>query len=138
MELKRILIDTNAYVGFKEGKPEAIAILERAPAIGVNTVVLGELLCGFAAGAREAINRQELAEFLATPGVTILPVDQRTSEQYAAVYAALRKAGRPIPTTDMWIAASAIQNGSALFSYDQHFQMIEGLHVGASCAELEA
>gem|GEM_PF-6948192 len=30
----------------------------------MNTVVVGELLAGFSAGSREAVNRTELAEFL--------------------------------------------------------------------------
>lgn len=111
-----ILVDTNAYAAFKHGEPEALTILEHAPVVSINSVVLGELLSGFAGGAREAANRSQLAEFLAAPSVAILPVDQRTAEWYATVYAALRKAGKPIPTNDMWIAASALQHGLDLFS----------------------
>ena len=38
--------------------------------------------------------------------------------------------GRPIPTNDMWIAASALQHGFAVFSDDGHFHDVPGLHVG--------
>ncbi len=132
-----ILIDTNAYVALKHDEPEALAVLEYAPAIYISTVVLGELLSGFAVGGQEEANRSGLADFLAAPDVTVLPVDQQTAEQYATVSAALRRAGAPIPTSDMWIAASAIQHGLDLFSYDRHFQAVEGLHVVMSLSELE-
>jgi tRNA(fMet)-specific endonuclease VapC len=133
-----ILVDTNAYVAFKQGEPEARTILEHAPAIGFNTVVLGELLSGFAAGARDEANRKELSDFLSAPGVSVLPVDRRTAEHYATIYVALRKAGKPIPTNDIWVAASAIQHGLDLFSYDRHFQVVEGLRVRTSLSELES
>jgi len=35
---------------------------------------------------------------------------------YAAIHGALRAAGKPIPTNDLWIAASALEKGSALLS----------------------
>ena len=37
---------------------------------------------------------------------------------------------------DMWIAASALQHGYALFSYDGHFQHVDGLLVGAAPTDL--
>ena len=131
-----ILLDTNAFAAFMRGDPQASAILQRAPAIGISSVVLGELLVGFGRGAREDLNRKELGDFLASPRVTVLPVDSRTAEQYAVVYLTLRKAGTPIPTNDIWIAASAFQHGMDLFSYDGHFQAVDGLRVGTSLSEL--
>ena len=44
--------------------------------------------------------------------------------------APLRRLGRPIPTNDMWIAATALQHGLAVFSNDGHFRAVPGLHVG--------
>ncbi len=58
LALKNILLDTSAYSAFKRGDPEPIEILRRAETIGISSVVLGELLCGFAAVAREADNRR--------------------------------------------------------------------------------
>ena len=138
MEVNPILIDTNAYVAFKRGQTRAIEIFQHAPAIAVSTVVLGELLSGFAMGTREKANRKELAEFLASPRVTVLPIDHATAEHYAIVYAGLRKVGTPIPTNDIWIAASALSHRLDLFSHDEHFRTVEGLRVGASLAELQA
>lgn len=134
--MKQILIDTNAYVAFKRGDPDSLAVLQQASQIAVNAVVLGELHSGFAVGARAAENRRELAEFLALPAVTIVPIDHDTALQYAIVYSTLRKAGTPIPTNDMWIAATALQYGLAIFSMDRHFSVVAGVRSGASLKEL--
>ena len=57
-------------------------------------------------------------------------MDGATAEHYATVYAALRAGGTPIPTNDMWIAASAIQHGLRLFTFDAHFGTVPGLVTG--------
>ena len=62
--------------------------------------------------------------------MSLLPVEDTTADYYALVYRELRKKGRPIPTNDLWIAATALQHGLALFSYDAHFTEIDGLPVG--------
>ncbi len=135
MALKNILLDTNAYSAFKRGDREAIEILRRAETIGISSIVLGELLSGFAAGAREADNRRQLNAFLESPRVTVLPVNGGTADFYARVYHGLKRKGKPIPVNDLWIAATALQHGFAVFTYDQHFREVEGLIVGRSMAE---
>jgi predicted nucleic acid-binding protein len=127
----RVAIDTNAYAGFKRGEPEITEILAAADVIGVSAVVLGELLGGFAAGNRAEQNRRELDAFLASSRVRTLLIDRETARWYARVYAALRAAGRPIPTNDLWIAACSLQNGLALVTCDRHFEQIDGLIAGA-------
>jgi tRNA(fMet)-specific endonuclease VapC len=130
MAMRAILIDTNAYAAFKNGVAEAVRIISHAPLIGISTIVLGELRSGFAFGSREAVNLQELAEFLASKRVRIIPLDQETARCYADVYRGLRQKGKPIPTNDMWIAASALQHGLAVFSYDGHFGNVDQLITG--------
>lgn len=130
MALRNVLIDTNAYSAFKRGDREAMAILRRAETIGVSAVVMGELLSGFAAGAREADNRRELNAFLESPRVTVLPVNTGTADFYARAFLALKRKGRPIPVNDLWIAATALQHGFAVFTHDRHFRAIDGLVVG--------
>jgi tRNA(fMet)-specific endonuclease VapC len=106
--MRPILIDTIAYTAFKLGDADTAEVLAWADRILVNSVVLGELLAGFAAGTREARNREELARFLASPRVETVPISAITADSYALVYAALRRKGLPIPTNDLWIAASAL------------------------------
>jgi len=131
-----ILLDTNAYAAFKQGQSDAVEIVQRAMNLALSSTVLGELLAGFAIGSREAKNRAELQQFLASDRVHILSVDDGTAAYYATVYRNLRQKGHPIPTNDMWIAASALQHGYALFSYDGHFQTVDGLLVGATPTDL--
>jgi predicted nucleic acid-binding protein len=135
MAVSPILLDTNAYAAFKRGDAEAVAILRTAETIGFSAVVLGELLSGFALGNREADNRRELSEFLASPRVTLLPVTEDTAGFYARVYQGLRRKGKPIPTNDLWIAATALQHGFAVFSHDRHFAEIDGLLTGQQLAD---
>jgi len=51
-------------------------------------------------------------------------VDDETSGRYAAIYETLRTAGTPIPTNDVWIAASAMQHGLRLLTLDSHFRRV--------------
>jgi tRNA(fMet)-specific endonuclease VapC len=136
MAVKDILLDTNAYAAFKQGRAEAVDIVRRAARIAVNSVVLGELLAGFAVGSREAKNRGELQQFLGADRVVVLIIDEVTADYYATVYRAQCGKGRPIPTNDLWIAASALQHGFAIFSYDAHFKDIDGILVGSTSVEL--
>jgi predicted nucleic acid-binding protein len=128
--VRPILIDTNAYSAFMLGDAAVVEVVAHAERICLSSIVLGELLGGFAAGTREAKNRGELARFLDSPRVEVVPVTARTADSYALVYSGLRRKGRPIPTNDLWIAASALEHGAALLSRDAHFGQIEGLRCG--------
>lgn len=130
--MRRVLIDTNAYAAFKRGEARTLEIFRHAPEIALSATVMGELLAGFASGSHAAKNRRELAEFLHSPRVRQLAVDAETAEHYAVLFAGLRKKGRPVPTNDLWIAASAMQHGYAVFSFDKHFAEMENLLTGSS------
>lgn len=133
--MQLIGLDTNAYTAFRRGHADVVEVLRHAESIVVCTTVVGELLAGFAAGSREATNRAELLRFLESPRVTHVPLTLATADRYALVYAALRRAGRPIPTNDLWIAASCLEHGAALLTSDAHFREVGGLRVGAQLAE---
>jgi len=128
--MRPIALDTNAYIAFKRGDEQIVTVLQHAPIIIVCVTVLGELLGGFAAGQRESHNRSELTQFLNTPRVKVVSSTIATADLYALVYAALRRKGQPIPTNDLWIAASSLEHGAALLTLDAHFQNIDGLRAG--------
>lgn len=132
--MKRFLLDTNAYAGFKRGEPAAVEVVRMADRIGMCSIVMGELLAGFACGSREEANRRELAKFLESPRVEVLAVGAGTAEYYARVFRSLRRKGKPIPTNDLWIAAVALEHGYAVFTSDEHFQAIDGLIAGSTPA----
>ena len=129
--MRPIVIDTNAYTAFKRGEAAIVSVLQHAPVIIVCATVLGELLGGFAAGQRQSANRSELTKFLNVPRVKVVASTAATADLYALVYAALRRKGKPIPTNDLWIAASSLEHGAALLTLDAHFQSIDGLRTGA-------
>jgi len=127
--VRRILIDTNFYVAFKRQQFGAEELLKGVDFIGISTVVLGELLAGFKCGSKEVDNRMELEKFLASPRVELIDIDEQTAEFYAEIYRGLRAKGQPIPTNDLWIAASSLRHGLAVATFDVHFKAIEGLLV---------
>lgn len=117
-------LDTSAYSNFRRGSEEVAALLDRAGLVGVPAVALGELRTGFLLGGRRRRNEAELDVFLENPVVQVLPVDSETSRQYAEIVAELRKAGTPIPTNDIWIAATAARNGATVLTCDGNFERI--------------
>jgi tRNA(fMet)-specific endonuclease VapC len=135
--MNQILIDTNIYVAFKRNDQTVVNLLRQAASIAMNTVVLGELLAGFRGGRRDAENRRELDLFLDTPRVAMLPVDEGTADFFALVFNQLKTNGTPIPTNDIWIAASAMQHGLALASLDNHFRQIAGLNMISGIPEVQ-
>lgn len=134
--MKSLLLDTNLYVAFKRGDDDAVELLRLADEVHLSTVVLGELLAGFAAGSRERRNREELTAFLESPRVRIDAVDEGTADFYGRIFALLRRKGRPIPTNDLWIAATALQHGLVLATRDDHFAAIEGLATASTPSQL--
>jgi len=129
MELNQILIDTNIYSLAMRGDTNIVSILQRVESIFVTPVIVGELLAGFKGGNREKQNRIQLQQFLDSPRVAVLNIDENTSGFYSAVFHQLKKSGKPIPTNDLWIAASALQHQLALFSRDRHFEYVNNINL---------
>jgi tRNA(fMet)-specific endonuclease VapC len=94
-----------------------------------STVVLGELLFGFRNGTRFDKNLAILDDFLSQAWVALQPVTRVTADRFGRVAASLRKAGTPIPTNDIWIAAHAFETGAELITFDRHFESVRGLPV---------
>ncbi len=125
--MRRIAIDTNIYTSFKCDDQSVVEAFRDCDFIGVDIAVIAELFSGFSLGRKEKRNRQELEAFLDSPRVELLLHDLETVEYYALIVKRLKAKGRPIPTNDIWIAANAMKHGLALYSFDSHFEEIEGL-----------
>lgn len=122
--MSSLCLDTSAYSNFRRGNEEVAALLDRAELVGVPTVTLGELRTGFLLGGNRRRNEADLDAFLDNPVVEILPIDAGTSRHYAEIVAELRRAGTPVPTNDIWIAAAAARNGTSVLTCDSHFERI--------------
>lgn len=123
----RLLLDTNAYAAMRANDPALHALFRRADDVLLSAIVVGELLFGFEHGSRRDENVATLSRFLDQPRVRLLPVTRITADRYARIATALRRKGRPIPTNDIWIAAHALETGSDLVSFDEHFAAVDGL-----------
>ena len=125
--MKAIVIDTNIYSLAMKNENHAIAILKRSESILVCSIVIGELLSGFRFGSKVEKNMKIFNEFLDSPRVKVVDITEKTAIHYSQIFLDLKKAGKPIPTNDMWIAAVAKENGAAIATADKHFQSVPGL-----------
>jgi tRNA(fMet)-specific endonuclease VapC len=123
----RLVLDTSAYSHFRTGDERVLDLIAAAKAVFVPTIVLGELEAGFTLGRREQENRTLLAEFLAESFVSTLPVTPPVARRYGRLFADLRRAGTPIPINDIWIAATTVDCGGHLLSFDGDFKQIASL-----------
>ena len=121
MEKQRVILDSSAYGAFLRGNPDIKSSLQQAEEIFLNPVILGELVAGFLMEKNEKKNRAILRDFMSSSRVNIVEIDEETSERYAVISNYLRTIGTPIPTNDIWIAASAMQHGLKIVTTDRHY-----------------
>jgi|Deesub1362B_J571_1020462.scaffolds.fasta_scaffold01459_5 tRNA(fMet)-specific endonuclease VapC len=127
--MKKILLDTNAYVSYLGGDHAVLDALAEAEIVYFSIFVLGELYAGFRRGSREIENYRILRKFIQKPSVTVLEAGNETAEIFGKVKNDLKVAGTPLPINDVWIAAHAVETGSVIVTYDAHFLKIPGIRV---------
>jgi tRNA(fMet)-specific endonuclease VapC len=117
-----MILDTNGLSAVADGEPALEPILREATQIAVPVIVLGE----YRYGVRQSRDRQRYEQWLAEslPKFRILDVDEQTAVSYAAVRGELKRAGTPIPSNDVWIAALCRQHSLPLLSRDRHFDAV--------------
>lgn len=125
--MSRYVVDTSAYSYFRRGDPQIVDLIDSADWLGMSAVVLGELEVGFQLGlaSRQESNRTAVREFLADPVVEEVGLNHEIARIYAEIVVALRRAGTPVPSNDIWIAATAARHGVSVLTYDNHFGMIQ-------------
>jgi tRNA(fMet)-specific endonuclease VapC len=127
--MKKILLDTNAYVHFLSGNQDVFDALAKAETVYLSVVVIGELIAGFRGGNRELENRKTLADFCQKPTVVKKDINEETAEIFGELKFIIKQAGTPLPINDVWLAAQAMETGSVVVTYDHHFLKIPGLRV---------
>lgn len=120
----RICLDTSGYSAFKRGHERAMELIRRSEEIVIPITVLGELFAGFRRGEHERRNLEGLDLFRESPRVRTAALDEETAACYAEILTSLRGRGTPIPTNDIWIAASAMQAGLRVVTSDHHFARV--------------
>ena len=119
------VIDTNVLINCFQRNQGASAAVSNYDRILICPAVLGEFKAGIDVETKRGKKAKErLAEFLDDPAVSIVPCTEDTADYYAMIYKVLRENGTPLPTNDMWIAASAIEHCATVLSGDGHFAKI--------------
>ncbi len=127
--MKKILLDTNAYSAYLSGDQKIFLALAQADSVLISVIVLGELFAGFRGGSQFTKNNEILQKFLAKPTVEISPVSEETSEIFGEIKNVLRKIGTPLPINDIWISSQAVETGSVIVTFDDHFKKVPGLRL---------
>lgn len=120
-----MILDTNGLSGVADGDEDLEPLLRKAAEIAVPAIVLGEYRYGISHSRNRQYYEQWLTEHL--PTFRILDVNEETTIPYSAVRAELNKAGTPIPSNDVWIAALCRQHSLPLVSRDGHFDLVSGI-----------
>jgi len=123
-----VALDSNAYTDWRRTGLWN-KVIASARKISISSIVLGELRSGFRSGNFEKENEQLLQKFLSSYIVSVGIIGDAESREYAYLKHYLRKNGNPIPTNDIWIAASAIVKGGTLLTRDKHFEHLPQVRV---------
>ena len=120
-----MILDTNGLSAFADGDAALEPILRKATEVAVPVIVLGE----YRYGIRQSRDRQRYEQWLTESILTfrVLNVDEETAVSYANLRSELKRAGTPIPSNDVWIAALCRQHDLPLLSRDAHFDHVKKL-----------
>ncbi len=127
MNGSRIALDTNEAIAVLSNAGDAGRWVVAFAVVHLPVPVVGELRFG-ALNSRRANENRERVETL-VKRCRVLDVNVTTAEVYADVRLRLRRAGKPIPENDVWIAALCIQYNLPLATSDEHFAHVHGLEV---------
>lgn len=116
-----IVLDTNVVSEAMRPRPDTAVTswlnAQAAETLYLSSVTLAELLFGVGAlptGARKNRLAQALDALLTLFSGRVLPFDQDAARRYAELAVAARAAGRTVPMTDGYIAATAASRGYAV------------------------
>ena len=120
-----MILDTNALSDVADGEARAVEQLTKATQVAIPAIVLGEYRFGIALSRRRSEYERWLVDALRV--CEVLDVGEVTSAQYAELRLELKRAGTPIPTNDLWIAALCRQHALPILSRDRHFDLVKGV-----------
>ena len=127
----KLMLDTNICIYIIKQQP--VTVLKRfleyqIGDIGISSITLSELRYGVAKSTHQEKNTRALDEFV-TP-LEVVSFDEQAAHIYGDIRAALEKAGTPIGSMDMLIAAHAVSLGIPLVTNNtREFVRIPTLNV---------
>ena len=123
----KFLLDTNIITAWLKGEAEIVEKIDKAKAIYIPVIVVGEYYYGALFSAHIQKNKTAIQNLIQRHGS--LPIDEATALAYGEIKSELRKRGKPIPENDIWIAATALRHELVLATRDKHFREIHRLNV---------
>ena len=127
----KLMLDTNICIYIIKQQPAAVLkrFLEyQIGDIGISSITLSELRYGVAKSTHQEKNTKALDEFI-TP-LEVVFFDVEAAHVYGEIRANLEKAGTPIGSMDMLIAAHAVSLGIPLVTNNtREFVRITSLNV---------
>ena len=127
----KLLLDTNICIYIIKQQPAAVLkrFLEfQVGDIGISSITLAELRYGVAKSTHREKNAKALDEFIIP--LEIVSFDEQAVQVYGDIRAALEKAGNPIGSMDMLIAAHAVSLGIPLVTNNtREFKRIPDLTI---------
>ncbi len=127
----KLMLDTNICIYIIKQQPAAVLkrFLEyQIGDIGISSITLSELRYGVAKSTHQEKNAKALDEFI-TP-LEVVSFDEESAHVYGDIRATLEKAGTPIGSMDMLIAAHAVSLGIPLITNNaREFVRIHPLNI---------
>jgi tRNA(fMet)-specific endonuclease VapC len=125
------LLDTNICIYLIKKQPERVVQRLRSldiSTVGVSSITVAELQYGVAKSNRPEQNALALAALLAP--LDVLAFDDAAAAVYGTVRAGLERAGTPIGSMDLLIAAHALALGRTVVTNNtREFSRVAGLKV---------
>jgi len=127
-----IILDADVIIRGEKGIFDLMAWVASRPddPFQVAALTVAELWHGVerAAGPHRTKRRQYLQNLLAS--LPVIPYTEQTAYQHARIWAELEASGKMIGYYDVIVAATALERGSAVATFNQrHFAQVKGLTV---------
>jgi tRNA(fMet)-specific endonuclease VapC len=121
-----LILDTNAVSALLTGEAALGRLLSPSERPHLPLGVIAEYQYGLqgVTSVRRRRRLESLFNRLDADSITLYP-DRETANWYVAIRHQLRRRGRPIPESDLWIAALARQYQLDILSQDPHFDAVE-------------
>ena len=127
----RYLLDTDTCIYIAKHNPPAVRekLARLMPGqVGMSAITFGELLFGAeksTSKAKAIVVLKQLQQL-----VPVVDLDAETAQRYGEIRAALERAGAPIGSNDLWIAAQAKAKDLILVTNNvREFKRVRGLKI---------
>lgn len=131
-----LVVDTSAAVALERAGTDLVDVLGKRTSepVVVPAIVLAELMVGVRMARRRERERRNALVSAVAAAFPIVDFGRELAEEWATLYAALRRTGQMIPANDLQVAATALGLGFSVLAGpadEVHFRRVRGLRVEA-------